>query len=55
MALMLPYAHKYKQNKKINSYCKFKFKGSDIVIEFDEYKIELENMKKDITDLRDSL
>jgi len=25
------------------------------VIEFDEYKIELDGMKKDITDLRDSL
>jgi len=25
------------------------------VIEFDEYKIELEGMEKDITDLRDSL
>jgi len=25
------------------------------MIEFDEYKIELDGMKKDITDLRDSL
>jgi len=25
------------------------------VIEFDEYKLELDGMKKDITDLRDSL
>ncbi len=29
--------------------------GSDNVIAFDEYKLGLEGMKKDITELRDSL
>ena len=29
--------------------------GSDNVIAFDEYKIGLDGMEKDITDLRDSL
>ena len=34
---------------------KYIFKGCENVIEFDEYKLELDGMKKDITDLRDSL
>ncbi len=34
---------------------KYIIKGCEDVIEFDEYKLELDGMKKDITDLRDSL
>jgi len=32
-----------------------KYKGSEIMLEYDEYRLALQNMEENITELRDSL